>query len=80
MGIEEASKTMRRRLEMINIGNNMGNGIVCECGEKETSEHIVECRGKKEVKVEWLKETDDLRKIRSMNALLEEAAMENKTK
>ncbi len=38
MGIKEASQTIKRRLEMIDIGNNFGKGRICSCGQKETSE------------------------------------------
>ena len=52
MGIKEASRTVRRRLEtsgleMYNIGNNLGKERKWECGEKETSEHLIECRRRK---------------------------------
>ncbi len=72
MKIGEASKTLKRRLEMLDIGNNMGNGRKCKCGEKETSEHLIRCEkdlqeGK--VKLDWLKETNNLEKIRKVNEL-----------
>ncbi len=38
--IGEGSK---RRLEMLDIKNNMGNGRKCKCGEKDTSEHLITC-------------------------------------
>eukprot|EP00794_Sanderia_malayensis_P012140 gene12140-13393_t len=31
MGIKEASQTIRRRLEMIDLGNNFGKGRICSC-------------------------------------------------
>ncbi len=52
MGIKEASQTIKRRLEMIDIGNNFGKGRICSCGEKETSGHVIECEN--EIQVEWL--------------------------
>ena len=68
MGIKEASRTVRRRLEMYDIGNNLGKERKCECGEKETSEHLIECRRRKvkeeeKIKVEWLRETDNIKKV-----------------
>ena len=35
MGVSEASKTMRQRLEMFDIGNNFGRGRICESCERE---------------------------------------------
>ena len=70
MSVEEASRTMRRRLEMLDIGNNWGKQRKCRCGEKESSEHMIACKlntDKIKVKEEWLKETEDLEKIRKVN-------------
>ena len=72
MGIREASTTIRR-LEMVDIGNNMGKNRKCRrCKEKGTIEHLVECSNKaKEIEegtsLEWLKETDDIELIRKVN-------------
>ena len=41
MGLREVTKTMKRRLEMIDIGNNLGRDIKCKCGEKEEIEQII---------------------------------------
>ena len=64
MGIEEASTTMRRRLEMMDVGNNMVKNRKCKiCDQKETTENIIECRGidgNEKVRVEWLKETENI--------------------
>ena len=80
MGIREASKTMKRRLEMNDIGNNMGKDWKCKCGEKETSEHVIKCKigNKSEVNVDWLKETDNVDKIRRINSLIESITKERK--
>ena len=70
MNIEEASRTMRRRLEMLDLGNNWGRQRMCRCGERESSEHMISCKlntEKDKIKVEWLKETEDLEKIRKVN-------------
>ena len=44
MGIKEVSETLMRRLEMTDIGNNWGKERKCKCGEKETTEHLIECK------------------------------------
>ena len=63
---------MRRRLEMIDIGNNFGKGRLCECGEKETTEHIFKClEGTENLEMEWIRETNDIEKIRKVNYFLE---------
>ena len=41
MGLREVTKTMKRRLEMIDIRNNLGRDRKCKSGEKEEIEHIV---------------------------------------
>ena len=61
---------------MWDIGNNFGKDRRCECGKKETVEHLVTCKKNEDdkeqgVKIEWLKETKDLVKIRMMNEYLE---------
>ena len=80
MGIREASDTVKRRLEMLDIGNNLGNDRKCLCKEKETSEHLVQCRirGVSKVQEEWLKETNDLQKIRRVNQFFEKHIEERK--
>ena len=75
MSVTEAGNTIRRRLEMQDIGNNRGKDRKCICGEKETTEHIIECskvKFKKEIKKGWLKETEDIKKIRKVNRWIEE--------
>ena len=72
MGIEEASTTMRRRLEMMDVGNNMGKNRKCKiCVQKETTEHMIECRTindrNEKIRVEWLRETKDIKIIRKVN-------------
>ena len=58
MGIKEASRTIIRRLEMLDIGNNFGKEKRCICGEKETTEHLIICENQKEkIQKEWIKET-----------------------
>ena len=75
MTIAEASETMKRRLEMKDIGNNWGKRRICKCGERETVEHMVECEerrnGKCKIEREWLVETEDIGKIREVNEWLE---------
>ena len=77
MTIAEASLTMRRRLEMIDVGNNMGKNRICkECNVKETTEHMITCRNKnwkieEQIQTEWLKETNNLYLIRKVNKWLE---------
>ena len=68
VGVNKASKILRRRLEMMDIGNNMGRGIKCKCGEKETTEHVIQCEEIKKImekrtKIEWLKETANIKII-----------------
>ena len=40
---------MKTKLEMWNIGNDMGNERYCWCGKWESSEHISECGKVKEI-------------------------------
>ena len=75
MGIREASETLRRRMEMMDIDNNWGRKRRCICGEKEGMEHIIKCKemkGHGEVKEQWLMETDNIEVIRKVNRWLEE--------
>lgn len=74
MGLKEASETMRRRLEMIDVGSNFGRKRTCRlCEEKESTEHMIACRSTTapaELTVACLKETDDLNIIRQTNQFL----------
>ena len=54
----------------------MGKERKCKCGEKETTEHIIECeevnKGLKEkIKVEWMKETKDIKRIEEVTEWME---------
>ena len=74
MGISKVSTTLKRRLEMIDIGNNLGRDRRCKCGEKEDTEHIIKCeknRGIGRIKEEWLKETEKGFEIREINRWME---------
>lgn len=69
--VEETANLMRIRLEMNDIGNNLGNNRNCSCGERETIEHLLDCdlvREKidEQVTIESLKEDNKvkLEKIR----------------
>ena len=45
-----------------------------KCGDKESSKHFIACRNeltKRDVRVEWLKETSGLKRIRLVNEFLE---------
>ena len=59
LAVSEASRTLKRRLEMLDIGNNLGRNRMCKCGMKESTEHMIECIIQKveRIEVEWLKET-----------------------
>ena len=75
MRVKEASRTMKRRTEMIDMGNNLGGKRKCECGEKEEVEHIISCKevkGHGKVKEEWLRETEKIDIIRKVNQWIEE--------
>ena len=73
MGVKEASSTIRRRLEMLDIGNNQGKNRKCErCKEKETTEHLIECSRDEGIRVEWLKETESITIIRKVNKWIKE--------
>ena len=70
MGIKEASKTIKRRLEMIDVGNNFGKSRNCKtCGEKEDTEHIIDCQNATlwNLDKESLKETENLAIVRKAN-------------
>lgn len=50
------------------IINSMGRQRLCNCGEKESSEHIIGCGKTRKklggtIKVEWHRETEDIKKI-----------------
>ena len=48
---------------MIDIGNTFGKGRKCECGERETAEHLLKClEGTENLETEWIRETDDIEK------------------
>jgi len=74
MGVSEASGTIRRRLEMMDIGNNFGKGRICECGEKETTEPLLKCLGcnTDNMVTELVRETNDINKIRKVNNFIGE--------
>ena len=83
MGIKEASRTVRRRLEMHAIRNNMGKEKKYEYRERVTSEHLIECRRRKvkeeeKIKVEWLRETDNIKKVSMVNEFMEKKIEERK--
>ena len=74
MGVTEASNTLRRRLKMMDIGNNRGNQRKCKCGKEETIEHVMDCEhieNNKEIRTEWLKETERISIIRDTNSWIE---------
>ena len=79
MAIAEASETIKRRLEMQDVGNNWGKKRECKCGEKETTEHMIECGtksgGKCNAEKEWLTETDNVEKIREVNEWIKKELM-----
>ena len=59
VGIKAAGEIIKTRLEMWDIGKNLGKERFCYCGGKETTEHILECIKVREVikrkaKKEWL--------------------------
>jgi len=69
MGVSEASETITKRLEMVDIGRNLGKKRECQCEQKETTEHIVECKVDESEKGNTIKrETDDIGIIRKVNA------------
>ena len=58
-GIKTAGEIIKTTLEIWDIGKNLGKERCCFCGEKETTEHILECIKvweviKRKVKKEWL--------------------------
>ena len=44
MSLTEAAKTIRRRLEMMHVDSNYGRQRKYQCGEKEITEHIIQCK------------------------------------
>ena len=48
-GIKTAREMIKTKLEMWDIGNNLGKERVCWCGELESTEHILECEKVKEI-------------------------------
>ena len=69
VGIKAAREMMKTKLEMWDIGNDIGNERYCWCGNLESSEHILECCKVKEIidkneEKEWLDsgKSDDLLK------------------
>ena len=41
---KEASEYLKIKLEMKDIGKNLGNKRQCTCGKEETIEHVIECK------------------------------------
>ena len=58
----------------MDVDNKNGRQRKCHCGEKETSEHIIQCKQveKERLKNEWLEETVDIGIIRTVNRWVEE--------
>ena len=54
---------------MTDVDNNYGRQRRCQCREKETIEHIIQCKqiGRERLKKEWLEETVDIGIIRAVN-------------
>ena len=81
VGVEEAGELVKRRLEMMDIGNNLGKDRRCQCGEKETTEHLIACKErmkKTEIAKEWLQETENLEIMRRVNKYIEEITKSRK--
>ena len=76
IGIAEASNMIRRRLEMLDVGNNQGKQRQCRYWkEKEETEHMIKCKGMKtewRIEKSWLKETDNLNIMRKVNEFIQE--------
>ena len=74
MSLKEASRAIRRRLEMMDIDNNDGKQSKYRCGEKETTEHIIQCKqvSGEGLNKDWLEETVDIEVIRKVNRWMEE--------
>ena len=64
---------MRRRPEMLDVGNNLGNGKKCKCGAKQERDHLIIRYGRKirKGKVKWLGETENIEIARRMNKWME---------
>ena len=63
LGKARATEIVRTRLEMWDIGRNMGKDWKCKCGEQETTEHIIDCKmvnvnSKEKVHAEWMNGAD----------------------
>ena len=41
MSVSEVAGTIKRRLEMMDVGNNLGKKRKCRCGEEKSTEHII---------------------------------------
>ena len=41
MSVSEVAGTIKRRLEMMDVGNNLGKRRKCRCGEEKSTEHII---------------------------------------
>ena len=68
VGIKTAGEIITTRLEMWDIGRNLGRERYCLCGRKETTEHILECTKVMEVvkikaKREWLQSEERVKLI-----------------
>ena len=74
MSLKEASKTIRRGLEMMDIDNNYGKQRKYQCGEKETTEYIIQCKqvSGEGLNKDWLEETVDIAVIRKVNSWIVE--------
>ena len=67
VGIKTAREIIKTKLEIWDVGSNFGMERKCWCGEKESSEHVVECERVKEIiekkgEKEWMvsKRSEDL--------------------
>ena len=49
VGIKTAREIIKTKLEMWDVGSNFGIERKCCCGEKESSEHVLECARSKEI-------------------------------
>ena len=70
MSVCEVVGTIKRRLEMMDVGNNLDKRRKCRCGEEESTEHIIKCQTNRSigrVKEEWIREVEKLEDIREMN-------------
>ena len=86
VGIKTAREIIKTKLEMWNVGSNFGMEMECWCGEKELSEHVLECKKVGEIiekkgEKEWMvsKRSEDLmRATEYMKAYLEKRKECNK--